>query len=77
MNTRIEKEIGYAYASSLTAKRCGFYQTGCYYVSLLGEGLKRNERLVQGFETKWEAIEHADRLFAGIPYSRWSLRKNN
>ena len=77
MNTKqIEKEVGYAYASSLTAKRLGFYKTGCFYVSLIPTmtigrvGGKGEEKLLQGFDTKAEAFAHADLLLRNTKFSK-------
>jgi hypothetical protein len=80
--TKAEKEIGYAYASSLTAKRLGFYKTGCFYVSLIPRmaigrvGGKGEEKLLQGFDTKAEAFAHADLLLPGVRFSRWTISRD-
>lgn len=62
-------DVGYSYPSSSNAKRFGFYETGCYTVSIL-EGIKP-PRAIAGFATKEEAESHGETL--GIPKKVWNL----
>jgi hypothetical protein len=60
--TTTSKQVGYAYASSSTASRLGFYKTGCYFCRLLiadGRGWSLRDR---GFATEQESLDYAETL---------------
>jgi hypothetical protein len=56
----MKKTIDYAYPTSTSAKKFGFYNTGCYVVQLW-DGIKPPKALA-GFGTKHDAVKFAETL---------------
>lgn len=62
------KSIGYAYASSNTAKRLGAYRTGCYFISTHRDETDHIDRALIG---PFATIEEAEERAKGVE-GRWS-----
>ena len=61
------KSIGYAYPTSTTATKYGLGNVGCYFVELIGKGLKR-EGMAGPYLSVAEAEAVADKTFDACEY---------
>ena len=61
--------VGYAYATSQSAKDNGFYRSGCYTVARM-----RGQKIIVecGYATKEEAFKVANAI--NLPFNRYSLQ---